>query len=154
MGRRNIGSPGLWALLDSGGYIHAVIVHGNGNQTATRALEDTTRKTVAGFLHPNRASIPKENARRDLKGLLGTGNHHYLAGIAANRPRGSQIMANGLTTTFRTPWISVVYGAHEWAFGVTGDEVRPNWKGKAVKSRLVHTKRSPPPNPRRPFKFG
>ena len=111
MGRRNIGSPRLCALLDSGGYDHAVLVDRNRNQTATRALENVARKTVPGFLHPNRASVAKENARRDLKGLLGTSNHHYLAGIAADRPRGSQVGANGLATTFGTPRIGVVYGA-------------------------------------------
>ena len=111
MGRRNIGGPGGWALLDSGGYNHAVLVNGNRNQTATRALEDTARKTVAGFLDPDSSRIAKENARRDLKGLLGTSNHHYLAGIAADRSRGSQVIADGLATTFRTPGIGVVYGA-------------------------------------------
>ena len=48
MRRRNVGGPRLCALLDSGGYIHAVLVHGNRNQTAARALENAARQAVAG----------------------------------------------------------------------------------------------------------
>ena len=116
MGGRNIRSPRLWALLDSGGDIHAVLVHRNRNQTAPRALEDAARQTVSGFLDPNRASVAKENARRNLERLLGTSNHHYLAGIAADRPRRSQVGADGLAASFRTPRIGVVDCAEAWAF--------------------------------------
>src|ERR1700677_4953142 len=147
MGRRNIDSPRLGALVDCSGYIHTVLVHRNRNQTAPRALEDAARKTVPGFLHPNRASVAKENARRNLEGLLGTGNHHYLAGIAADRPRRSQVGANGLATGFGTPRISVVDLAEAGAFRMTRDEARPNGKGEVVKRRLMHAKRTKAPNP-------
>src|SRR5580658_7063947 len=113
---RNIGSPRLCALLDSGGYIHAVLVHGNRNQTAARALEDAARQAVSGFLHPNRASVAQENSRRYLQGLLGTSHHHHLAGIAADRPRRSQVSADGLAASFRTSRIGIVDRAKAWAF--------------------------------------
>src|ERR1700733_7794810 len=109
MGRRNIGSPRLLALLDSDGYNHAVLVDGHRNQTATRACENATRQPVPGFLNPDSGCIAKENTRRDFKGLLGTSNHHDLARIAADRSRGSQVVANNLTATFGTPRIGVVY---------------------------------------------
>src|SRR5580704_2472095 len=56
-------------------------------------------------------------------------------GKRSNADLGSQVGANGLATSCRTPRISVVYRAQAWAFGVTRDEVRPNRKGKAVKRR-------------------
>src|SRR5580692_7668133 len=150
MRRGNIGSPRLCALLDSGGYIHPVLVHGHRYQTAARALEDAARQAVPGFLDPNGASVAQENARRNLQGLLGTSNHHYLTGIAADRPRGSQVSTDGLATTFRTPRIGIVDRAEAWAFGVTRDQARPNGKRKVVKRRLMHAKRSPATHPRRP----
>src|ERR1700734_1313222 len=111
MGGRNIGTPAFWTLLVPSRYDHPVLVHGNRNQPAPRALEDASRQPVPGFLHPNSAPISQENARRNFKGLLGTGNHHHLVGITADRPRRPQVIANGLTTTFRAPRISVVYRA-------------------------------------------
>src|ERR1700733_5509304 len=116
MRRGNIGSPRLRALLDSGGYIHAVLVHRNRNQTAARALEDAAPQAVAGFLDPNRASVAQENSRRYLQGLLGTSNHHHLAGIAADRPCRSQVSANGFAAGFRTSRISIVDRTEAWAF--------------------------------------